>query len=119
MPWRATSPMDQRFRFIVEAERGFHSFSELCRRFGVSRPTGYKWLERYQQLGPAGLEDRSHRPDSCPHATDAEVQARILQLRKHRGWGARKIRRVISGEFDQVPCVDMSWFSGNRSFRRG
>lgn len=106
MPWRATSPMDQRFRFIVEAERGFHSFSELCRRFGVSRPTGYKWLERYQQLGPAGLKDRSHRPDSCPHATDAEVQTRILQLRKHRGWGARKIRRVISGEFDQVPCVD-------------
>ena len=87
--------MDQRFRFVVEAERGFHSFSELCRRFGVSRPTGYKWLERYRQLGPAGLEDRSHRPDSCPHATDAEIQARILQLRKHRGWGARKIREWL------------------------
>lgn len=41
MHWRATSPMDQRFPFVVEAERGFHPFSELCRRFGVSRPTGY------------------------------------------------------------------------------
>ena len=44
MPWRATSPMDQHFHFFVETERAFHPFSELCRRFAISRPSGYKWL---------------------------------------------------------------------------
>jgi putative transposase len=106
VPWRTANVMDQRIRFVVEAERGFHCFSELCRRYGISRPTGYKWLDRYREEGFEGLADRSHRPDSCPHATPPEIRTRILEVRKHRGWGARKIRKVISEEFDPVPCVD-------------
>lgn len=106
MPWRTASIMDERIRFVVEAERGFHSFSELCRRYGISRPTGYMWLKRSREEGLAALGDRSHRPASCPHATPQDVVDRILQLRKQRGWGAPKLRKVLEREFDRVPCVD-------------
>lgn len=106
MSWRAASIMDQRIRFVLEAEQGFHPISELCRRYRISRPTGYKWIRRYEEEGLESLSDRSHRPESCPHATPPQIVARILQVRRHRGWGARKLQKVISREFDDVPCVD-------------
>jgi putative transposase len=68
MPWRVTSPMYERQRFVLDAEHTSASFAELCRRYGVSRKTGYKWLDRYARFGPDSLADRSHRPQQCPHA---------------------------------------------------
>ena len=91
MPWRVTSPMYQRQRFVLDAEHTPASFAELCRRYGVSRKTGYKWLDRYERLGPDSLADRSHRPQQCPHATAPAVIREILQLRKAWRWGARKL----------------------------
>ena len=70
MPWRATGVVDERMRFIVavqEEPRG--NFTRLCERFGISRAKGYKWVERYRQQGPSGLEDRRSAPVSCPHRT--------------------------------------------------
>ena len=61
MPWNEVSPMDQRVRFIADLQRKYLSLSELCRHFGVSRKTAYKWIERYEADGPAGLVDRSRR----------------------------------------------------------
>ncbi len=52
MPWRVTSPMYQRQRFVLDAEHTPAAFAELCRRYGISRKTGYKWLDRYARLGP-------------------------------------------------------------------
>jgi putative transposase len=89
MPWRVTSPMYQRQRFVLDAEHTPASFAELCRRYGISRETGYKWLDRYTRLGPDSLADRSHRPQQCPHATAPALIREILQLRKHWRWGAR------------------------------
>ena len=66
MPWRVTSPMYQRQRFVLDAEHTPASFAELCRRYGISRKTGYKWLDRYARLGPESLADRSHRPAAVP-----------------------------------------------------
>jgi putative transposase len=92
MPWLETDPMTERKRFILEAEGGLFSFAELCRRHGISRKTGYKWLERYELDGPDGLADRSHRPHSCPHATDLQVLEAAFKLRRRRpSWGAGKI----------------------------
>jgi len=92
MPWLETDPMTERERFILEAEGGLFSFAELCRRHGISRKTGYKWLERYELEGPDGLADRSHRPHSCPHATHPQVLEAAFTLRRHRPrWGAGKI----------------------------
>jgi putative transposase len=95
MPWRVTSPMYQRQRFVLDAEHTPAAFAELCRRYGISRKTGYKWLDRYARLGPESLADRSHRPDQCPHATKPVLIGEILQLRKHWRWGARKLHELL------------------------
>ena len=55
MPWREASPMDQRTQFIADHLRDTHSVTELCECYGVSRKTGYKWIERYLRHGPAAL----------------------------------------------------------------
>lgn len=61
--------MDERAQFAIEASLSNRSFAEICRRFDISRPTGYKWLERYQAEGVLGMADQSRRPRACPHAT--------------------------------------------------
>ncbi len=92
MPWLETDPVTQRERFILEAQAGLFSHAELCRRYGISRQNGYKWLNRYELEGPSGLRDRSHRPRSCPHATPTHVLEAAFELRRHRPrWGAGKI----------------------------
>lgn len=108
MPWRTSTVETERARFVLEAELSDLPFAELCRRHGISRPTGYKWLRRYRNEGPAGLSDRSRRPHTCSHATAQHVVDRILRIRKRRGWGARKIRRVLKNDpdVDVVPTVD-------------
>ena len=84
--------MNERKRFILEATAGLFSHSELCRRHGISRKTGYKWLERYETEGPDGLLDRSHRPHCCPHATEPHILEAAFELRRRRPrWGAAKI----------------------------
>lgn len=105
MPWRTATVERERARFAIEAELSELSHAELCRRYGISRPTGYKWIQRYQDEGLEGLQDRSHRPRSCPHATSDLVVERILELRRRYDWGSRKIRRKLCDdpEIDDVP----------------
>lgn len=92
MPWRRTEPMMERMQFVVEALGEAFTMRELCERYGISRKTGYKWLERFRQGGFAGLEERSRRPRTSPQATGAEVVERILALRRRRPrWGAKKL----------------------------
>jgi transposase len=68
-------------------------YTELCQRYGIARKTGYKWIERFQKDGPAGLEDSGRRPPSCAHTTPEAVLQEILKLRfQHPAWGARKLR---------------------------
>ncbi len=95
MPWRETSPMQERLRFVQDIHRPGWSFTEVCHRYGVSRRTGYKWLRAYEQAGPAGLADGSHRPRTCPHATRADIVDLIVQLRRRFTWGARKVRKLL------------------------
>lgn len=106
MPWRTQTIMDERARFAIEAERSDFSFAELCRRYRISRPTGYKWLERSRQEGLQGPQDRSHRPHTCPHATPMPVVERILELRRRHGWGARKLARLVREQFGSAPCAE-------------
>ena len=92
MPWLETDPVTERKKFIIEAQGGRFSHAELCRRHNISRQKGYKWIERYEVEGPEGLLDRSHRPHSCPHATEPYVLKAALELRRARPrWGAGKI----------------------------
>ena len=66
MPWKETTKMELRLEFARIADREVVNMSQLCRRFGISRSTGYKWLRRYRAEGKAGLRDRSCRPHSSP-----------------------------------------------------
>jgi transposase len=96
MPWSQTTPMDQKTQFIADYLRKTFPFSELCVRFGVSRETGYKLVERYLEHGPAGLEERSRRPHSSPNQTAAPIVEALLELRRrHPGWGAKKLIPVL------------------------
>jgi putative transposase len=89
-----TNVRDERGRFVRDFASGHWSMTELCERYGVSRPTGYKWLAR-RGAGSAGVADRSHAPHQCPHRTSADLEALIVAARREYGWGAKKLRQVL------------------------
>jgi transposase InsO family protein len=94
MPWQETTTMSQRDEFCGFAAREGANVSELCRRYGISRKTGYKWLGR--AATEVGLGDQSRRPHASPGATGSEIEARVLALRAaHPTWGGRKLRRRL------------------------
>ena len=96
MPWQEVSTVSLRQEFITMVQQKTVSVSELCRRYGVSRKTGYKWFTRYRREGPAGLPDRSRRPHQAPGRTPAAREAALVALRhEHPAWGARKLRRRL------------------------
>lgn len=92
MAWLETSPMEQRARFIAADRLGLYTRAELCARYGISRKTGYKWLDRYDQEGQPGLQDRSHAPHHCPHRISSELAELFSTARRqHPDWGAGKL----------------------------
>ena len=97
MPWEDRSVIDQREEFVRLALAPGADRSELCRRYGVSRSNGYKWLQRYLAEGRAGLFERSRRPRHSPWRTPAAVEAEVLRIREksNNAWGGRKIERVL------------------------
>ena len=96
MPWLETSSMTERKRFIDDTHRGLFSMTELCARYGISRKTGYKWLDRYDAQGQEGLRDRSHAPEACPHKISADVAGAICEMRRaHPSWGPRKLLAAL------------------------
>jgi len=85
--------MEERLQFVQEVKTGDHCFAESCRRFGISRPVGYKWMSRYEQEGLEGLGERSRAPHHRPHALDEQTEEAIVDLREeHPDWGPRKLR---------------------------
>lgn len=97
MPWSQLSPMDQKTQFIADCLRRSLSITELCQQYGISRKSGYKWIERYAREGPAGLGERSRRPHVCPTQTpEAIVQALIEARERHPSWGAKKLLALLS-----------------------
>jgi len=96
MPWNARTAVEQRKAFVQEWQLDQECFAELCRRYGISRQTGYKWVERFQAQGLSGLEDLSRAPRDSPHAMSAEVADRLIELReRHPRWGPRKLRAYL------------------------
>ena len=100
MPWRETSPMQQRLEFVREYETELFTMTELAAQYGVSRKTGYKWLAQYEAQGALGLCDRSRRPHHSPQATDADVVDALIGLRRrHPRWGAKKLLAVAARRY--------------------
>ncbi|WP_157186035.1 leucine zipper domain-containing protein, partial [Leptospira sp. P2653] len=87
LPWKEVSPMDEKVKFIAAVCDGSVSITSLCETFGISRKTGYKWLNRYRQEGPNGLLDRSKSPHTNPNRVSFAEERFILALRKrHPTW---------------------------------
>ena len=95
MPWNVKDTMSLRQEFVQLATQRRLPFSELCRRFNISRQTGYKWLARHSTQGLEGLVDRSRRPHDSPARSPDEIVAVVLDLRREHGWGGRKIERRL------------------------
>ena len=93
MPWQEVSIMSQRREFVLFAQAEEANLSALCKRYGISRKTGYKWLRRSGAAGAAGLQDRSRRPRHTNNKTADDVEQAVVELRRtHPAWGARKLR---------------------------
>jgi transposase InsO family protein len=106
MAWRTVDVEEQRVRFVVRASRREKPLQQLCKEFGISRPTGYEWLRRYQAGGIAGVVERSRRPHHSPEKTPAAVEQRVVELRRQRpDWGARKVRVLLQREGIDLPVI--------------
>ncbi len=84
--------MDERMQFVTEYLKAQWPVAQLCRHFGISRKTGYKWIDRYETEGWPGVHEHSRAPHTRPHLTPATIQERVVQLRmQHPYWGPRKL----------------------------
>ena len=93
MPWKETSTLKQRTALIARWESGEETIAELCRQYGISRQTAYKWINRFKAEGASGLEELSRAPNNPAWAMPDSVAERILELRrKWPRWGPRKIQ---------------------------
>jgi len=110
VPWKVSSIVNQRMKFVLRLEQG-ERMSDLCREFGISRTTGYKFVERFKAYGPEGLFDESRRPQRSPHRTREAIVELLVAERQRRGWGARKLRKVLSKRHPGVKFPALSTIS--------
>lgn len=95
MPWKESSVMDERLRFVARLLEG-EQMSLVCREFGISRKTGYKIFDRYKEHGLEALTDRSRRPVRYANQLPSQVEAAIVNFKRDKPhWGARKIRELL------------------------
>lgn len=114
----------RRLQFVKLALKAQQSMVQLCRVFGFSRKSGYKWKERFEQSGIRGLRDRVRRPHRSPRRTSATWLSRIRVLRRrHRSWGSRKLAARLCREYphQSVPCARTigKWLKRLKLSRRG
>jgi transposase InsO family protein len=100
MPWKASSVMEERLRFVARLLDG-ETMTEICREFGVSRKTGYKIFDRYREHGLEALSDRSRRPIRYANQLPPQLETLIVRLKGEKPhWGARKIRELLVRRLD-------------------
>lgn len=105
MPWECKTVNKLREEFVAKVMLKEESMSSICRQYGISRTTGYKWVARY--LDGETMQDKSHEPFNKPYKTNSDIEQMILSVRyDHPTWGARKIKRFLEnkGQYD-LPSV--------------
>jgi transposase InsO family protein len=109
MSWKVTNVMEERIKFIIRARNGDLNFSRLCEEFGISRPTGYRWLNRYRSCGSIfEVKELSRRPHNSPTKTSTEHEDRIKALRLRYGWGAKKLKVLLEREGVNLPVITIN-----------
>jgi putative transposase len=102
MPWRECNVMDERVKFVARLLEG-EKMAALCREFDISRKTGYKILERYEDTGLEGLTDRSRRPYRHANQLPFQIEALIVRLKHEKpNWGAPKIMELLARRYPDV-----------------
>jgi transposase InsO family protein len=100
MPWKEVSVMEQRVSFVLRVKAAIESFAGSCRRYAISRETGYKWWRRFRRCGLAGLKEQSRRPQSCPHQSPRKWHGRTVRVRlRYPHWGPKKIRAKLAAQY--------------------
>jgi transposase InsO family protein len=102
MPWKEVTAVNERMEFVARLKAG-ERMSDLCREFGISRKTGYKFEQRYEEHGPKGLYDVSRRPRRLARQISPGIQTAILELKRDKPtWGAAKIHEVLGRQHPQM-----------------
>jgi transposase InsO family protein len=107
MPWKESSAMSQRAEFVEEALKGNANIRGLCREYGITPRTGYKWIQRYKEQGERGLYDHSRRPKESPRKSSPILEEAVLRVREaHPTWGGRKIRwKLMQEKLQPLPSA--------------
>jgi len=104
MPWKEINVMDQRTEFILRAFKKNAPFKSICKDFGISTKTGYKWLNRFIDEGIYGLDDRSRRPHRHSRQLNEDITCRLIKLKTaHMGWGPKKIADLYERQYGKAP----------------
>jgi len=106
MPWKETDVRSERIAFVARALSVGSNVSALCREFGISRKTGYKWLRRFDQVGRlSALEEHSRRPQHSPHQTSEAIELQVEALRRRYGWGSKKLQCLLREDGIELPRI--------------
>lgn len=119
MPWTEVKPMQQKVLFIADYLRELASLSELCRQYGISRKTGYKWIQRFDEQGIDGLNEQSRKPSHCPAQTPYAIQQAIIELRQQFQItpGAKKLQALLARRYpnEVIPSTSTIYNILNRA----
>lgn len=103
MPWIKTTPMDQKIQLIVDWQSGYFSTTDLSRKYGISRKTAYKWIDRYEEMGIDGLKEQSRRPKHSPNQTTDDLIDMIVEEKlKNRNRGPKKVYNQLKNQYPDI-----------------
>lgn len=109
MPWKETDAMKEKRAFIDAMLKQSKPFVELCREYGISEKTGYKWRSRFLEQGYAGLEEESRAPREHPNSIDGDSAAELIRLRlAHPSWGGKKLQALYQRAHPSLPQPSLS-----------
>lgn len=104
MPFKQMKLREQRVEFVVRALGSEEPLSRLCQQFGISRPTGYKWIARYRAGGVEQIAELSRRPRNSPRRTAERLETAVVELRRvYPDWGARKLAVLLDRQGMKIP----------------
>lgn len=112
MPWKIISTMDQKIQLIADWQKQNFSLTDLSQKYGISRPTVYKLIGRYERFGIEGLKEQSRAPKTCPHRTPGNIVNLVIQEKlKNRKRGPRKIRAQLRRQYPEIEFPAISTIS--------
>ena len=110
MPWKESDAVTLREEFVLKALGKSAPFGALCDEYGVSRKTGYKWMERFREAGLPGLRNESRRPSACANALAEGVVCALVRIKRavREGWGPKKVLALYARQFGAAGAPSLS-----------